>query len=57
MGWKDTLRLYSLVSGCAQRLLRQLVLEKEMHLELVLPFKPDRLSLNDNQATLAEIEK
>ncbi len=56
-GWKDVLPLYLHQSGKVLRLGFLTVGQKETPFEVALPFKPDKVSLNDYEDTLAEIRQ
>lgn len=56
-GWKDVLPVYVHTSGRARRLGTYPMVKPEGSFEFVLPFKPDKISLNENEDTLARIHQ
>ncbi len=56
-GWKDVLRLYFTAGGRTSRLGWLQAGDSEKKFEFELPFKPERLALNVNEDTLAEIRQ
>jgi len=56
-GWKDALRLYAHTGGRPVRLAWLLGSDRELPFEFVLPIKPQKLSLNDNEDILADIKQ
>ena len=56
-GWMDILPLYLHRSNDAARLGFVRAMQKETPIELVLPMKPEKLSLNFNEDILADIKQ
>lgn len=56
-GWKDALRLYLHASGKVARIGWLRASDQELPFEFNLPVKPDKLSLNANEDTLADIKQ
>ncbi len=56
-GWKDALALYQKVGGKVTRLGWITVSSKDTPFDFVLPAKPEKLLLNQNEDTLAEIKQ
>jgi aminopeptidase N len=56
-GWRDMLPLYAELQGRTVRMGFLRVREKTTAFQFVLPSKPDKLMLNSNEDTLAEIKQ
>ena len=56
-GWKDLLRLYIHTSGKTARLGWLRASDQELPFDFTLPLKPDKLSLNLHEDTLADIRQ
>ena len=56
-GWKDILRVYLHTSGRLTRLAWIQVSDEASNFEFELPLKPEKLTLNDYEDTLAEIRQ
>ncbi|MGH9675286.1 MAG: hypothetical protein ACRD44_19110 [Bryobacteraceae bacterium] len=56
-GWRDLLRLYGQTGNRVFRLAWVEGSDKEMPFEFDVAFKPDKLTVNLNEDTLAEVEQ